>query len=112
IRAVAERVARIYKQGHKRLGVVVSARSGMTNRLVALVQEVNPHASGRSYDMALAAGEQVSVGLLAAALESHGVPACPLLAFQLGIRTDEVHAKARIHSIRTEALEKAWAAQE
>lgn len=108
IRAVAERVARIYKSGHTKIGVVVSARSGMTNSLVALVQEINPQASGRAYDMALAAGEQVSVGLLCAALEMHGVRAKPLLAFQLGIQTDEVQAKARIQSIRREALEKAW----
>jgi aspartate kinase len=108
IQVVAERIARIYGKGHTRLGIVVSARSGMTNQLVGLIDEVNPKASGRAYDMAIAAGEQVSVGLLCAAIELHGIKARPLLAFQLGIRTDEVHEKARIHSLRRDVLEQTW----
>jgi aspartate kinase len=109
IRSVAARIARQHKAGHTKLAVVVSAQSGETNRLVDLVNQVNPRASGISYDMALAAGEQVSVALMAAALEGEGLKAAPLLAYKLGIRTDELHSKARILSIDTSAIEAAWA---
>jgi aspartate kinase len=59
--------------------------------------------------MALAAGEQVSVALMAAGLEAEGVPARPLLAYRLGIYTDDLHAKARIKSINTALITQAWA---
>jgi aspartate kinase len=108
IKAVAARVARQFKAGHTRLAIVVSARSGETNRLVDMVNEVNPRASGTAYDMALAAGEQVSVALMAAAIEAEGVKAVPLLGHQLGVLTDELHTKARIQSIKGEVIEAAW----
>ena len=109
IRNVAARVARQYRAGWRRMAVVVSAMSGETNRLVALVRDVNPQASAKNYDMAVAAGEQVAVALLAAALEGEGVAAEPFLAWQLGIVTDEAHARARIRSIRRDKVETAWA---
>jgi len=109
IKAVATRIANQVNAGHKRLAIVVSARAGDTNRLVEMINEVNPQASGPAYDMALAAGEQVSVALMTAALEAAGVKAVPLLGHQLGILTDELHTKARIQSIRTDLIETAWA---
>lgn len=105
---VAARVAQHYKAGQRELAIVVSAMSGETNRLVELVRQVNPDAPARFYDMAVAAGEQVAVALMAAALEKHGVPGEALLAYQLGIVTDELHAKARIQHIRTEKIHQAW----
>lgn len=110
IRAIASRVARQYRDGLTRNAIVVSAMAGETNRLVALVKGVNSNASDLAYDMALAAGEQVSVGLVAAALEREGLKALPLLGYQLGILTDEAHSRARIRSIRREVIEDAWRA--
>ena len=107
IKKIATRI-----KGHKELGkkvaVVVSAMSGETNRLVALVNEANPEAPSRSYDMAVAAGEQVSVALMAAALEAEGVKGVGLLAYQLGIYTDGFHSKARIESIDCAKIHEIW----
>lgn len=108
IQHVARRIARQIKAGHHHLAIVVSAMAGETNRLVKLVAEVNPAASARSYDMTVAAGEQVSVGLLCAALEAHGVEAVPFTGLQLGVRTDSSHSRARIQSIDTEKIRAVW----
>jgi aspartate kinase len=110
IKEVAARLGRQHRAGWKKLAVVVSARSGETNRLVELVREVSPKAveGSAAYDMALAAGEQVSVALLTAALEAEGIPAQPLLAYKLDIRTDSMHAKARIRSIDAAQVHAGW----
>ncbi len=105
IEALAERIKNEVHQGQKPV-VVVSAMSGETNRLVALAQQIDPYLRGPAYDMLLASGEQVSVGLLSLALEKRGIKARPLLAFQLGIETDSIYSKARIKHIRTEELTK------
>ncbi len=91
-----------------KIAIVVSAMSGETNRLVALVNETNPRTSRRVYDMVVAAGEQVSAGLLAAALEGEGISAEPLLGFQAGVLTDASHASARIQSIDVDKIHNAW----
>ncbi len=109
IRDVARRVARQYRAGWTRLAVVVSAMSGETNRLVALVNAVNPDAPARAYDMAVASGEQVSVALMNAALAAEGIASVPFLSHQLGIVTDEFHSRARIKSIQTSAIQECWA---
>ncbi len=108
IQNVARRVAEQHKQGLKKVAVVVSAMSGETNRLVDLVSGINPHASLRNYDMAVSAGEQVAVALMAAALEKEGVASYGFLAYQLGIVTDSLHAKARIRDIDCTKLYKCW----
>jgi aspartate kinase len=108
IRDVARRVAAQYRDGYRHLAVVVSAMSGETNRLVALVNAVNPNAPAKSYDMAVASGEQVSVALMTAALAAEGVPAEPFLSHQLGILTDHFHSRARIKSIATEPVDDCW----
>lgn len=107
IQGVAKRVARLWRGG-EHIAVVVSAMSGETNRLVGLVKEVNPDANPRNYDMAVAAGEQVSVALMAAALEAEGVGSKAFLAYQLGIFTDESHSRARIESIDCQKLFRCW----
>lgn len=104
IQHVASLVAREVKNG--RLPVVVaSAMAGETNRLVALGNELDPSYRGPAYDMLVASGEQVSIALLTIALGKIGVKAKPYLAYQLGIETDSVFAKARIRSIQTAELE-------
>lgn len=108
IQAIAKRLKEQVGGGWNRIAVVVSAMSGETNRIVGLVNEVNPKASARSYDMAVSAGEQVAVGLLSAALEAEGIGAEPFLGYQLGILTDTAHARARIQSIDTAKIEAAW----
>ena len=72
IKNIAKRVSKQVADGHKQIAIVVSAMSGETNRLVGLINEINPEASAQNYDMAVAAGEQVSVALMAAALEAEG----------------------------------------
>jgi aspartate kinase len=108
IKSIAARIARQVRAGHDKLAVVVSAQSGETNRLVELMRQVNPNASGPAYDMAVAAGEQVSVALMAAAIEAEGLMAAPFLAYKLGIFTDQLHAKARIQTINTDGIKEAW----
>lgn len=108
IDAVAKRVAEQYHAGFQKIAIVVSAMSGETNRLVELVSGINPRTSLRNYDMVVAAGEQVSVALMAAALEKHGIPSKAFLGYQLGIVTDNFHAKARIEKIECAKLFRCW----
>ncbi|MEK7692125.1 MAG: aspartate kinase, partial [Bdellovibrionota bacterium] len=92
--------------------LVVSAMSGETNRLVALAREINPTPDSREYDMLIASGEQIAVGLVSLAInteaEKRGVAyrARPLLGHQLGIVTDSVFSKARIQEIKTDLLRR------
>ena len=103
IESLADRLDREIKSGQKPV-VVVSAMSGETNRLIALAEKIDPDYRGSAYDMLIASGEQVSISLLAIALQKRGIKAQPLLAYQLGIRTDSMAAKARIQSIDVEPL--------
>jgi aspartate kinase len=108
IKNVAKRVADQYRDGWTKMAIVVSAMTGETNRLVALVNDVNPDAPAKAYDMAVASGEQVSVALMAAALAAEGVDAEPFLSHQLGIVTDNFHSKARIKSIDSQKITDCW----
>lgn len=110
IQTIARRIARLKQEGFQKQAIVVSAMSGETNRLVDLMNQVNPDSPRDAYDLAVSAGEQVSVALLSAALAGQGLTATPLLAYQLGVRTNGLHSRARIESIETEALEQAWSA--
>ena len=103
IESLADRLVKEIKQGQKPV-VVVSAMSGETNRLIGLAEKIDPDYRGSAYDMLIASGEQVSISLLAIALQKRGVKAQPLLGFQLGIRTDSTFAKARIQSIDTDPI--------
>lgn len=103
IESLADRLVKEIKQGQKPV-VVASAMSGETNRLIGLAEKIDPDYRGSAYDMLIASGEQVSVSLLAIALQKRGVKAQPLLGFQLGIRTDSTFAKARIQSIDTDPI--------
>ena len=105
IAAVADRVIRWRQKGND-VVVVVSAMSGETNKLVALINAVNPTGSEREKDAILATGEQVTIGLLALALEKKGQPARSYTGGQVRILTDDAHTKARIMDIDGSAIRK------
>ncbi|QTR49879.1 aspartate kinase [Candidatus Thiothrix anitrata] len=105
IEAVADRVIRWKQQGNDVI-VVVSAMSGETNKLVALINAINPQGSEREKDAILSTGEQVTIGLLAMALEKKGQPARSYTGAQVRILTDDAHTKARIRDIDAEPIRK------
>ncbi|MDR6788250.1 aspartate kinase [Sphingomonas sp. BE138] len=111
IRSVAARVKREAAAGNQ-VAVVVSAMAGETDRLVGFCREASPLYDPREYDVVVAAGEQVTSGLLAIALQAIGVPARSWLGWQLPINTDDAFAKARIGTIDTAALDASLAAGE
>jgi aspartate kinase len=98
IRNVAKRVAKTYDAGNDMV-VVVSAMAGETNKLVALANEVCEFPDNREYDVLVAAGEQVSIALLAMCLKAMGYKAKSYLGFQVPILTDNAFSKARIEKI-------------
>ena len=98
IKNVAKRVAKARAEGHD-VVVVVSAMSGETNRLVALAHEIQEIPDPREFDVILSTGEQVTIGLLAMALKSIGVEAKSYTGWQVALKTDNAHTKARIEDI-------------
>jgi aspartate kinase len=98
IEQVAAKVKRWRNEGHD-LVVVTSAMSGETDRLIGLAREIDPEIGGRELDMLLATGEQVTIALLAMALEKCGCPAVSYTGAQVHIRTDSTYNKARIMAI-------------
>ena len=120
IRHVADLVAAEAKAGNE-VAVVVSAMSGETNRLVALVDELDAdRVNGNNeslggpiedeYDTIVASGEQVTSGLLAIALRRRGIAARSWLGWQISLKTDKAHGKARIESIDNPMLDKSVSA--
>lgn len=103
IENVADKVSAEIKNGHK-VAVVVSAMSGVTNQLVAYCSEISQIHDPKEYDAVVASGEQVTSGLLALALQKRGIPARSWQGWQVPIRTDLVHGKARIESIDGDSL--------
>ena len=102
IRFVAKRVAKWHRAGHQMV-VVPSAMSGETNRLLGLARELAPGSETASFqrelDMIAATGEQVSVGLLAIALQAEGVESVSYTGWQVPVQTDSAFTKARIQRI-------------
>ena len=111
IRSVAARVKREVEAGNE-VAVVVSAMAGETDRLVGFCREASSLYDPREYDVVVAAGEQITSGLLAIALQAAGVQARSWLGWQLPIHTDDAYAKARIGAIETDALLASMAAGE
>jgi aspartate kinase len=103
IEHVASKVAATRAQGHQ-VVVVVSAMSGETDRLLKLAKSVNPRGNAREFDQIASTGEQVTIGLLALALEKLGVPARSYTGPQVAIRTDTAYMKARIQHIDADRL--------
>ncbi len=101
---VANIIVEDYKKGNDVI-VVVSAQGDTTDDLIDKAKEINPNgASKREMDMLLSAGEQISISLLAMAIEKLGCPAISLLGWQAGFNTDSHHTIARIKNINTERL--------
>jgi aspartate kinase len=100
IKNVARLVKREVDGGHE-VAVVVSAMAGVTNQLVAWVNQLSPLHDAREYDAVVATGEQVTSGLLSIALQEAGVNARSWMGWQIPIATDGVHGKARIQKIDT-----------
>ena len=105
IKAVAERVKAERERGSE-VVAVVSAMAGSTDQLVAMTRETGPLHDAREYDTVVSTGEQVTVGLLAIALQNIGVDARSWLGWQLPVVTDQVHGGARIERIETGIIEE------
>ena len=100
---VARIVTDSYKEGND-VVVVVSAQGDTTDDLIEKAMEINPKGSKREMDMLLASGEQISISLLAMAIESLGYPACSLLGWQAGFSTNSVYGSARIKKVGADRI--------
>jgi len=105
IRAAALRVKRAVEDGCE-VAVVVSAMAGTTNRLIGWCEEIAKIYDAREYDAVVAAGEQITAGLMAMALQTLGIPARSWLGWQLPVRTTGLHGAARIEKIDTREIER------
>lgn len=103
IKNVAEIVTDTYKNGND-VVVVVSAQGDTTDDFIEKAREINPKASKREMDVLLSAGEQISMSLLAMAIEKLGFPVISLTGWQAGIQTDSNYASAKIRKVETERL--------
>ena len=103
IKAVAQRVKNAVDAGDE-VAVVVSAMSGTTNQLVEWTREVSPMHDAREYDVVVSAGEQITVGLMALALQDIGVDARSWLGWQIPMVTDDVHGRARIKNVNPDEI--------
>ena len=106
ILGAARKAIRAAQNGHQ-VVVVVSAMGKTTDHLIALAHELSDKPSSREMDMLMSSGEQVTIALLAIALESLGHKAVSMTGAQIGIKTDSSHMKARIKSISTDRMKKA-----
>ena len=100
---VAHTVTEMYKQGND-VVVVVSAQGDTTDDLIAKAEEVNPRGSKREMDMLMAAGEQISIALLAMAIDALGFPVVSLLGWQAGFETNSTYSAARIKRVNPERI--------
>ncbi len=102
---VANIITNTYKKGND-VVVVVSAQGDTTDDLIEKANEINPQASKREKDMLLSAGEQISISLLAMAIEKLGFPVVSLLGWQAGFKTTSTYSNARIEKIETTRIKK------
>jgi aspartate kinase len=105
IKNVARRVKSEFDHGSE-VAVVVSAMAGTTNQLVDWTRDMSRLHDAREYDVVVASGEQVTAGLLALALQDLGIDARSWLGWQVPIRTDGVHGKARIEAIEVDEIRR------
>lgn len=103
LRNVARRVCRTKAMGHD-VVVVASAAAGTTDKLIAMAHEISDDPHGREYDMLVSTGEQISVALLAMAIQELGCKSRSMTGYQVGILTDSAHTKARIIDISAEKV--------
>ena len=100
---VAGRVTETYDAGNDVI-VVVSAMGDTTDDLIEKAMEINPNGSKREMDMLLSTGEQVTISLLAMAIEKMGYPVISLTGWQIGMKTDSHYSNARIHKVDAERI--------
>ncbi|MFK7770272.1 MAG: aspartate kinase [Mariniblastus sp.] len=105
ILAAARKAVRAHQQGNQ-VVMVVSAMGKNTDVLINLAGEINEKPPAREMDMLLSTGEQVSVALMAMAIDSLGYKAVSLTGAQIGIKTDSSYTKARIQSISTDRVKR------
>jgi len=105
IKNVARRISGEVEIGNE-VAVVVSAMAGVTNQLIDWTRETSRVHDAREYDVVVSSGEQVTAGLLALALQDLGVDARSWLGWQIPVRTDGVHGKARIETIDVAELRR------
>ena len=105
IQTAAKTIADLARQGIQ-VVVVVSAQGETTDLMIQKAAQVNTRGSAREMDAYLAAGEQMSAGLMAMAVGALGVPAVSLTGYQAGIETDSLHGNARILRVNTERIQK------
>ncbi|MGB9858704.1 MAG: aspartate kinase [Moorellaceae bacterium] len=105
VKNVAHRVVATKRAGHE-VVVVVSAPGDTTDKLIEMAKQITPHPPARELDMLMATGEQMSIALLAMAIQDLGEPVISLTGPQVGILTDGVHTKARILSVSCDRLRK------
>jgi len=103
IEAVADKLKAFHEEGHQ-LVVAVSAMSGETNRLIGLANGITDNPSPREMDVLVSTGEQVTIALLAMALEKRGITARSFTGWQVGIKTNKAYMKARIEDIETSKM--------
>lgn len=103
IKRVARNIAEFKKLGHDVI-VAVSAPGDTTDNLIDVAKRINEKPSNREMDMLLSTGEQISIALLAIALDALDIPVISLTGPQLGIITDDVHMKARIQTINPKRM--------
>lgn len=102
---VAKIITETYSKGNDVI-VVVSAQGDTTDELINKAKEINEDASKREMDVLLASGEQISISLLAIAIEKMGYPVVSLLGWQAGFKTDSAYGAARIKSVDPSRIEK------
>ena len=105
IRSAAKRAAELVGEGH-RVVIVVSAQGDTTDLMIEKAMQINRHRAAREMDAYLAAGEQMSAGLLAMAIGALGCGAVSLTGWQAGIHTDGIHGNARILDVDTGRIRK------
>lgn len=107
IMAAARRAIRARQAGNQ-VVVVVSARGDTTDELISLAREICDHPPAREMDMLLSTGEQISIALMAMAIQALNQPAISFTGAQIGIVTDSIHTKARIKNIATQRIRQAF----
>ena len=105
IEAVADLVAKSVEDGNE-VVVVLSAMGKSTDELIKLSKEINPNPDLREYDALVSTGEQISVALLAMALQKRNIKGKSFTAYQLGIRTNSMHSRARILDVQVEKIKE------
>ena len=105
IEVVADIIAKTISEGNK-VAVVLSAMVGETDRLIDLAKSIHTEPNLREYDALVSTGEQISVALMAMALNKRNLKAKSYTAYQLGIKTNNMHGRARIVDVKVDELKK------